>query len=62
MSITKGPHTWRSSGTTFSGTGIKAIEIRGGTITGDEVFDAEVPYLLTAELIVNNPGASSEAF
>jgi parallel beta-helix repeat protein len=57
VSITKGPHTWRSSGTSFSGGGIKAIEIRGGTITGDEVFDAEVPYLLTAELIIADGGS-----
>lgn len=57
VNITTGAWTWSSSGTTFSGTGTKAISFSGSTWDGDITWDDNVPYYITGDMRLN-PGAS----
>jgi hypothetical protein len=60
-----GPHVelnnsvgkWSSTGSTFSGTGIKAIKVRLGTIEGDVVWADSVPYYLENPFTIADTGS-----
>jgi hypothetical protein len=47
---------WTSSGTSFSGTGVKAIRIDGGTIADTRTWSDSVVYLLNSTLTVSGEG------
>ena len=55
--VSSGIWTWNSSGTSFSGTGIKAITFSAPTWDGNFTWDDDVPYFMTGEMRIN-PGAS----
>jgi hypothetical protein len=57
VNITSGIWTWNSSGSSFSGSGIKAIIYSGSTWDGDFTWDDDVPYYLIGDLRLN-PGSS----
>ncbi len=48
---------WTSSGTTLSGTGLKAIHIEGGTIEDAQSWDDSVPYYLSNGITIETTGS-----